>query len=68
MRRARDRRRRVHRAATSSATCCEATDDVQVTNLDALTYAGNLASLRDVEDDPGTASSGATSATGGGRP
>jgi dTDP-glucose 4,6-dehydratase len=28
------------------------TDDVQVTNLDALTYAGNLASLRDVEDDP----------------
>jgi dTDP-glucose 4,6-dehydratase len=28
------------------------TDDVRVTNLDALTYAGNLASLRDVEDDP----------------
>jgi dTDP-glucose 4,6-dehydratase len=28
------------------------TDDVQVTNLDLLTYAGNLASLRDVEDDP----------------
>ena len=26
--------------------------DVQVTNLDALTYAGNLASLRDVEDHP----------------
>ena len=25
--------------------------DVQVTNLDALTYAGNLASLRDVEND-----------------
>jgi dTDP-glucose 4,6-dehydratase len=28
------------------------TDDVQVTNLDALTYAGNLASLHDVEDSP----------------
>ncbi len=27
------------------------TDDVQVTNYDALTYAGNPASLRDVEDD-----------------
>ncbi len=26
--------------------------DVRVTNLDALTYAGNPASLRDVEDDP----------------
>jgi dTDP-glucose 4,6-dehydratase len=26
--------------------------DVQVTNLDALTYAGNLASLEDVADDP----------------
>jgi dTDP-glucose 4,6-dehydratase len=29
-----------------------ATTDVRVTNLDALTYAGNLASLADVEDDP----------------
>ena len=28
------------------------TSEVWVTNLDALTYAGNLASLRDVEDDP----------------
>ncbi len=28
------------------------TDDVRVTNLDALTYAGNLASLADVADDP----------------
>ncbi|HSK22112.1 MAG TPA: dTDP-glucose 4,6-dehydratase [Egicoccus sp.] len=28
------------------------TDDVEVTNLDALTYAGNLASLGDVADDP----------------
>jgi dTDP-glucose 4,6-dehydratase len=28
------------------------TDDVRVTNLDALTYAGNLASLQEVEDDP----------------
>ncbi|MEX2503929.1 MAG: dTDP-glucose 4,6-dehydratase [Egicoccus sp.] len=28
------------------------TDDVQVVNLDALTYAGNLASLADVADDP----------------
>jgi dTDP-glucose 4,6-dehydratase len=28
------------------------TDDVRVTNLDVLTYAGNLASLADVEDDP----------------
>jgi dTDP-glucose 4,6-dehydratase len=27
-------------------------DDVRVTNLDALTYAGNLASLADVADDP----------------
>ena len=30
----------------------EETSDVRVTNLDALTYAGNLASLADVEDDP----------------
>jgi dTDP-glucose 4,6-dehydratase len=30
----------------------ERTDDVQVVNLDALTYAGNLASLADVADDP----------------
>jgi dTDP-glucose 4,6-dehydratase len=29
-----------------------ATDDVRVTNLDALTYAGNPASLADVADDP----------------
>jgi dTDP-glucose 4,6-dehydratase len=29
-----------------------ATDDVRITNLDALTYAGNLGSLRDVSDDP----------------
>ena len=29
----------------------EETDDVRVTNLDALTYAGNLASLANVEDD-----------------
>ncbi len=29
-----------------------ATDDVQVVNLDALTYAGNPASLADVADDP----------------
>jgi dTDP-glucose 4,6-dehydratase len=29
----------------------DATDDVQVTNLDALTYAGNPASLADVADD-----------------
>ena len=29
----------------------EETDDVRVTNLDALTYAGNLASLADVADD-----------------
>ena len=28
------------------------TSDVQVTNLDALTYAGNLASLADLHDDP----------------
>ncbi len=28
------------------------TDDVRVTNLDGLTYAGNLDSLADVEDDP----------------
>jgi dTDP-glucose 4,6-dehydratase len=28
------------------------TDDVTITNLDALTYAGNLASLHDVDDDP----------------
>jgi dTDP-glucose 4,6-dehydratase len=28
------------------------TEDVRVTNLDVLTYAGNLASLADVEDDP----------------
>jgi dTDP-glucose 4,6-dehydratase len=28
------------------------TDDVRVTNYDALTYAGNLANLRDFEDDP----------------
>jgi dTDP-glucose 4,6-dehydratase len=28
------------------------TDDVRITNLDALTYAGNLASLRAWEDDP----------------
>ena len=28
------------------------TDDVRVTNLDALTYAGNLASLADVAEDP----------------
>ena len=27
------------------------TDDVRITNLDALTYAGNLASLRDVDED-----------------
>jgi dTDP-glucose 4,6-dehydratase len=27
------------------------TEDVRITNLDALTYAGNLASLRDVSDD-----------------
>jgi dTDP-glucose 4,6-dehydratase len=27
------------------------TDDVRVTNLDALTYAGNLASLADIEED-----------------
>jgi dTDP-glucose 4,6-dehydratase len=26
--------------------------DVEVVNLDKLTYAGNLANLRDVEDDP----------------
>jgi dTDP-glucose 4,6-dehydratase len=30
----------------------DATDDVHVTNLDALTYAGNPASLHDVEDSP----------------
>ncbi|MFA9430158.1 dTDP-glucose 4,6-dehydratase [Egicoccus sp. AB-alg2] len=30
----------------------QTTDDVHVTNLDALTYAGNLASLHDVADDP----------------
>jgi dTDP-glucose 4,6-dehydratase len=29
-----------------------ATTDVRVTNYDKLTYAGNLASLRDLEDDP----------------
>lgn len=29
-----------------------AAEDVQVTNLDALTYAGNPANLRDLEDDP----------------
>jgi len=28
------------------------TDDVRITNLDALTYAGNLASLADLADDP----------------
>jgi dTDP-glucose 4,6-dehydratase len=28
------------------------TTEVRVTNLDALTYAGNLASLRDLQDDP----------------
>jgi dTDP-glucose 4,6-dehydratase len=28
------------------------TDDVRVTNLDALTYAGNLASLADIAEDP----------------
>jgi dTDP-glucose 4,6-dehydratase len=28
------------------------TDDVRITNLDALTYAGNLASLVDLADDP----------------
>jgi dTDP-glucose 4,6-dehydratase len=28
------------------------TDDVRITNLDALTYAGNLDSLKDVADDP----------------
>ena len=28
------------------------TEDVRITNLDALTYAGNLASLTEVEDDP----------------
>jgi dTDP-glucose 4,6-dehydratase len=28
------------------------TDDVRVTNLDALTYAGNLATLSEVDDDP----------------
>ncbi len=27
-------------------------DDIEVVNLDKLTYAGNLANLRDVEDDP----------------
>ena len=27
-------------------------DDIEVINLDKLTYAGNLANLRDVEDDP----------------
>jgi dTDP-glucose 4,6-dehydratase len=27
-------------------------DDVRITNYDALTYAGNLTSLRDIEDDP----------------
>jgi dTDP-glucose 4,6-dehydratase len=28
------------------------TDDVRITNFDALTYAGNLASLQDLADDP----------------
>jgi dTDP-glucose 4,6-dehydratase len=41
----------------------DATDDVRVTNLDALTYAGNLASLHDVEDSPRYRFVRATSAT-----
>ena len=40
-----------------------ASDDC-VVNVDALTYAGNLENLRDLESDPGTSSSAPTSATG----
>ena len=38
-------------ARTTSATCSRNTDD-EVTVYDALTYAGNLSTLRDVDDDP----------------
>ena len=37
--------------------------DVRVINLDALTYAGNLANLQDIEGRPTTGSSRWTSAT-----
>lgn len=37
--------------------------DYRIVNLDRLTYAGNLANLRDVENRPNYTSSKATSAT-----
>ena len=46
----RDRRLRVHRLAFRAAPAA-APDDVEVVNLDALTYAGNPANLADVADD-----------------
>ena len=50
-------------ARTTSATCSANSDD-EVTVFDALTYAGNLDNLRDVDDDPALhASCTATSAT-----
>ena len=37
--------------------------DYRIVNLDKLTYAGNLANLRDIEKSPNYTLSGATSAT-----
>ena len=52
-------------AATSSTCWCEQRPDWHVVNLDALTYAGNLENLTEVEGHPGTPSCTATSPSRG---
>ena len=56
------RRRRFHRLNLRPPRAARAARTT-VVNLDALTYAGNLENLRDLEGDPRTCSSAATSAT-----
>ena len=58
----RHRRSRVHRLELRALVGCANTDD-EVIVYDALTYAGNLSTLRDVDDTRATGSCRATSAT-----